>query len=116
MFYGNKAFQGFNLKKENNVMGFVKRNPLLLLLMVLTAISFLIPEAHAAGLSPFSNNLKSKIQTIQTWVQAFAGVSLLIGFCFLVIFYIRGDFKRCLAIFCCLVGIFLCFLIISMAV
>ena len=91
MFVGSKAFQMFELKKENQVLGFIKRNPVLIALAIIIASGILIPEAHASGLSGLSKNLKDKLRDIKSVMEMAAGASAGIGFVWLVITFLRGE-------------------------
>ena len=91
IFADSKAFNMFDLKKENQVLIFVKRNPLLITLAVIIVCGFLILEAHAAGLGGLSNSLKRKIKDLADAFSMVTGAAAGIGVLWLVFTFIKGD-------------------------
>jgi hypothetical protein len=97
MFASKKAFMMFDLKRDNKVMVFVKRNPNLVLTLLGIAIGFVVPEAYAGELDFLGKKLKDKIQSISDVMLMVGGAGCLIGVGWLAITFIRGEFNYRLA-------------------
>jgi hypothetical protein len=91
MFATKKAFMMFNLKRENKVVAFVKRNPDLVLTLAGIAIGFVAPDVYADGLTGLQNELKTKLMTIAKLLKVLAGCVASIGAVWLIITIARGE-------------------------
>lgn len=97
MFATKKAFMMFNLKRDNKVVAFVKRNPDLVLTVLGIAIGFFVPEVYAGELDFLGKKLKDKIQAISDVMLIVGGAGCLVGVAWLVISLLRGEFNYRLA-------------------
>ena len=86
-----KAFMMFNLKRDNKVVAFVKRNPGLVLTVLGIAVGFFVPDAYAEGLTGLQNELKTKLMTIAKLLKVLAGCVASIGAIWLIITIARGE-------------------------
>ena len=92
-----KAFMMFDLKRENNVIAFMKRNPGLVMLVMGMAIGLFMPDAYAGELDFLGKKLKQKIDAISDVMLIVGGAGCLIGIAWLVISLLRGEFNYRLA-------------------
>jgi len=98
MFATKKAFIMFDLKRDNKVVVFVRRNPDLVLTLLGIAIGFFVPDAYAAGELDFlGKKLKDKIQAISDVMLMVGGAGCLVGVGWLAMTFIRGEFNYRLA-------------------
>ena len=91
MFVTKKAFMMFDLKRENKIVSFVKRNPELVTLALGLAVGLFIPDAYADPLSQLQNELKTKLMTIAKLLKVLAGCVASIGAVWLIITIARGE-------------------------
>lgn len=91
MFATKKAFMMFDLKRENKVIAFVKRNPELVTLALSLAIGLFMPDAAYADLAQLQNELKTKLMTIAKLLKVLAGCVASIGAVWLIITIARGE-------------------------
>ena len=91
MFVTKKAFMMFDLKRENKIVSFVKRNPAVVMLVLGLAVGLFIPDAYADPLSQLQNELKTKLMTIAKLLKVLAGCVASIGAVWLIITIARGE-------------------------
>ena len=87
----------FDLRRDNKVVSFVKRNPCLVLTLAGIAIGFFVPEVYAGELDFLGKKLKDKIQAISDVMLIVGGAGCLVGVAWLVISLLRGEFNYRLA-------------------
>jgi len=92
-----RAFQMFDLKRDNKVIAFVKRNPGLVLTLAGIAIVFFVPDVYAGELDFLGKKLKDKIQAISDVMLIVGGAGCLVGVGWLAITFLRGEFNYRLA-------------------
>lgn len=97
MFVNKKAFMMFDLKRENNVISFMRHNPGLVMLVVGMTIGLFMPDAYAGELDFLGKKLKQKIDAISDVMLIVGGAGCLIGIAWLVISLLRGEFNYRLA-------------------
>jgi len=90
-----KAFMMFDLRRENKIIAFVKRNPGLVTLVVGLVIGGLVPDMCLAADDIFGlgKKLKDKINTIANIMNMVGGAGCVIGVAWLVISFLRGEFN-----------------------
>ena len=91
MFVTKKAFMMFDLKRENKIVAFVKRNPELVTLALGLAVGLFMPEAQAAGLDFLGTRLKTKLTDIAKVFNTTAGAAGVLGFGWFVFTLFRGE-------------------------
>ena len=97
MFLTKNAFMMFDLKRNNKVITFAKRNPALVMLIMGMTIGFFMPDAYAGELDFFGKKLKQKIDAISDVMLIVGGAGCLVGVAWLVISLLRGEFNYRLA-------------------
>jgi hypothetical protein len=79
MFATKKAFMMFDLKRDNKVVAFVKRNRMLFTLVTGIAIGvFALPDAHAAGLGALSNKTKQNLDEVCKYLIVTGGAACVV--------------------------------------
>ena len=86
-----KAFRMFDLKQENKVIAFVKRNPGLVAVIGYMVLSFLMPEAAYADLAFLGTKLKGKITDVSKVLNTAAASIAGIGFVWFIVTFFRGE-------------------------
>ena len=90
MFATKKAFMMFDLKRENKLVAFVKRNPAVVMLVVGLAAGLFTPDAYA-DLNQLQRELQTKLMTIAKLMKVLAGCVASIGAIWLIITIARGE-------------------------
>jgi len=86
-----RAFQMFDLKRDNKVIAFVKRNPGLMMLVIGLVVGFFVPDAYATDLNQLQTQLQTKLMTIAKLLKVLAGCVASIGAVWLIITIARGE-------------------------
>lgn len=87
-----KAFMMFELKKENKVIAFIKRNPELVISLAWLGLGFVIPDAYAAGdLGNLERELTTKIGQVAKVMRLAAGALGGISVVIFVVSCFRGE-------------------------